>query len=484
MEELAKSWSCLTLSDVEVSQVSITEEEAIPEFVLAAKFLTKRALNVEAIAKTFTPIWRMKNGFRVTKESDHVVLFTFDNKTDLEQVLNTEPWSFDKHLMVLHRYDKEVEVSEIDFNTVTFWIQVHELPVRFRTRAVAEKICGAAGVVDRNTEECDSMGDGFVRVRVKVDISKPLCRGRVVSLENGKEIWVSFKYERLSNLCYWCGNLTHDDRDCEVWIESGGTLPSDAQQYGAWIRALPFVRSKRSSVSVPGFYKQTATSSSTPTTAKQHEKPRVMIRRGGPVPEIIRSGKEKETPNQEGNKSPDFQETNPVESMPFHTDSHVDIEVNAGNTDQIKGSLSAELFEEKLEEINRELSKFDTATEFQSKSNSPTGEENILESMTINEIYTKATQAHATLSCSNRAPLSALADTSQLNTGNIATWKRQLRYTTGTDVIMEDAVGSKRSAHPTGGQPELQKKKKIVSRVGKGDKERLAEAGSQPRQNQ
>ena len=68
---------------------------------------------------------------------------------------------------------------------------------------MAEKICGTAGVVDKNMEG-DSMGDGFVRVRVKVDISKPLCRGRVISLENGKEIWVSFKYERLSNLCYWC----------------------------------------------------------------------------------------------------------------------------------------------------------------------------------------------------------------------------------------------------------------------------------------
>ena len=78
MEELTKSWSCLTLSDVEGSQVSIIEEEAVFEFVLAAKFLTKRALNMEAIAKTFTPIWRLKNGFRVTKESDHVLLFTFD----------------------------------------------------------------------------------------------------------------------------------------------------------------------------------------------------------------------------------------------------------------------------------------------------------------------------------------------------------------------------------------------------------------------
>ena len=84
MEELAKSWSYLTLSDVEGSHVSIIEEEAVSDFILAAKFLSKRALNVEAIAKTFTPIWRMKNRFRVTKESDHVVLFTFDNQNDME----------------------------------------------------------------------------------------------------------------------------------------------------------------------------------------------------------------------------------------------------------------------------------------------------------------------------------------------------------------------------------------------------------------
>ena len=131
MEELAKSWSCLTLSDVGGSHLSITKAKAVLEFVLATKFLTKCALNVEAIANTFTPLWRMKNEFRVTKESDHVVLFTFDNQTDMERVLNTEPWSFDKHLMILHRYDKEVDVLDIEFNTVTFWIQVHDIIVRF-----------------------------------------------------------------------------------------------------------------------------------------------------------------------------------------------------------------------------------------------------------------------------------------------------------------------------------------------------------------
>ena len=38
---------------------------------------------------------------------------------------------------------------------------------------------------------------------------------------------MSFKYERLPNICYWCGRLTHDDRDCDLWIDSEGTLKTE-----------------------------------------------------------------------------------------------------------------------------------------------------------------------------------------------------------------------------------------------------------------
>ena len=63
MEDLTKTWSCLTLSNVEGSDLWITEEEAITDSFLAAKFLTKQALNIDIIAKTFTLLWRSKNGF-------------------------------------------------------------------------------------------------------------------------------------------------------------------------------------------------------------------------------------------------------------------------------------------------------------------------------------------------------------------------------------------------------------------------------------
>ena len=87
MDDLTKAWSCLTLTDQEGDDLRLNEEEAALEFILPAKFLTKRVLNIEAIAKTFNPIWRSKTGFKVKKEDDHFVLFTFDNQQEMEKIL-------------------------------------------------------------------------------------------------------------------------------------------------------------------------------------------------------------------------------------------------------------------------------------------------------------------------------------------------------------------------------------------------------------
>ena len=34
-----------------------------------------------------------------------------------------------------------------------------------------------------------------MRVKVTLDVSLPLCKGRLISLENGEKRWVSLKYE-------------------------------------------------------------------------------------------------------------------------------------------------------------------------------------------------------------------------------------------------------------------------------------------------
>ena len=93
-----------------------------------------------------------------------------------------------------------------------------------------------------------------MRVRVIVDISQPLCCGRVVTLDDSRELCVSFKYERLPNLYYWCGRLTHTDRDYDWWIESEGSLTDVDKEFGPWLKASPWYRARNSVVEVPGFY--------------------------------------------------------------------------------------------------------------------------------------------------------------------------------------------------------------------------------------
>ena len=138
---------------------------------------------------------------KVKNMGNHIVLFMFDNKQEVDSILSNEPWSFDKHLLVLQRYDKDTQIEDLKFNNTSFWVQVHDILVRFMNPKVAEGICSIVGTIIPKAET-EMNGGSFLRVRVSVDVTRPLSRGRMVSVEQGKENWVSFKYERLPNICY------------------------------------------------------------------------------------------------------------------------------------------------------------------------------------------------------------------------------------------------------------------------------------------
>ncbi|KAL0011760.1 hypothetical protein SO802_006868 [Lithocarpus litseifolius] len=195
---------------------------------------------------------REDNGFTVSKEGSHKVLFVFDNKEDVDCILSGEPWSSDKNLVVLERYERQTPLDDLKFDKVTFWVQVHNIPIGHRSKSVAEDICEAIGRVDRSTKALDNEGGSYVRVRVSMDVYQPVCRGRVVTFEEGGKTWVSFRYERLPNICYWCGCFNHDDMDCNIWIQSKGTLRAEDQQYGSWIRAIQQGPARKSVVRVSG----------------------------------------------------------------------------------------------------------------------------------------------------------------------------------------------------------------------------------------
>ena len=89
---------------------------------------------------------------------------------------------------------------------------------------VVEKICDVLGRVIPFANPNETKGGNFIYVRVSMDMIVPLCRGRLVPLGREKEVWISFRYECLPNICYWCGCFDHDDMDCDIWLNSEGTF--------------------------------------------------------------------------------------------------------------------------------------------------------------------------------------------------------------------------------------------------------------------
>lgn len=63
MENLTNDWRKLSLNDREGGKLAVKKDRVFHEFAIVARFLTKKVLNTDAIIRTFSPLWRSRNGF-------------------------------------------------------------------------------------------------------------------------------------------------------------------------------------------------------------------------------------------------------------------------------------------------------------------------------------------------------------------------------------------------------------------------------------
>ena len=253
MDEVDSLWKRLSLNDKEDNLFDLSSDAQPDKPTLAAKFYTRRVINVEAIARTFKPLWQTRKSFSIQDVGDNMALIEFEEAADLERVLLGEPWSYNKYLIAFHRLSNEIAVEDLPFHQVDFWVQLHNLPVLNMKRRVAIAMGGYIGEVLPTPIQEEEAGNGkYMKVRVRVDITKPLCRGRKIGLGNGTEGWVSFQYERLPNFCYWCGIPTHGDRDCEEWLRTPVHLREKPMEYGIWLRAVGERTTGRVQITVEG----------------------------------------------------------------------------------------------------------------------------------------------------------------------------------------------------------------------------------------
>nr|POE57175.1 uncharacterized protein CFP56_01831 [Quercus suber] len=240
--ELEELWNKFSFTEEEDESISLGSKstEAAKEIgknCLVMKILAHRSISLEALRKNLRMIWKPNKGVQIIEIDHEIYLVEFKDGRDKKKIMDMSPWSFEKQLVLLKEFEGEQVPKDISIKQSPFWVQIHNLPLMSRTSETGWAIGSTLGeVLSVDVADSGVQWGKYLRVRVKIDVTKKLVRGKKVKIEGGEQRWISFKYERLPNFCYSCGMLNHDMRECAETSEEGNKKEQKNLQYGPWLR--------------------------------------------------------------------------------------------------------------------------------------------------------------------------------------------------------------------------------------------------------
>ena len=202
---------------------------------LVGKLLTSRAFNIEAFKRTMIQSWGVQQKVVIKAIETNLFVFQFFHWRDKDKVLAGCPWCFDQQLLILNEITGNEQPADVSLSYSPFWVRIHNLPFNCRSTEDVKTIASAMGAVMET--ENDELGlEKFCRVRVLVDVNKPLRRFQKIKNKNNTVVTIEFKYERLPFFCFMCGRMGHHEKDCQEAVDNEGEKELG---WGLWLKASP-----------------------------------------------------------------------------------------------------------------------------------------------------------------------------------------------------------------------------------------------------
>lgn len=229
----------MTLEEEDEGGVLVADEGVAnnaPTYVLIGRFLTDKNINFNAMQNVMASLWRPKEGMEIHDLGNYRYSFVFFHMLDLQKVIEGGPWSFEQSMLVCHRLSENEDPHSIPLQDVDIWVQLYDMPKGFISETVLKSIGDSFGCyIKSDPANFNNIWKDHLRIRVTMNITKPLKRRMKLKRDANNWNWINFKYERLSSFCFVCGKIGHSDRDCSVVYANPEKLIERA--YGVWLRA-------------------------------------------------------------------------------------------------------------------------------------------------------------------------------------------------------------------------------------------------------
>ncbi|VFQ76992.1 unnamed protein product [Cuscuta campestris] len=180
--------------------------------------------------------WKPTLGVRIVQEGEGLFFFHFYHVKDASRIIEEGPWSFDNATLVCKLLDPGERVLANHLNFVNMWVQVHDLPHGYTSPAILEAVSRFVGVfLKHDRSPASGVQRSFYRIRVLLDVRRPLRRRMKLTKKDGVVVWVYFKYEWLNDFCFFCGIMGHIAKHCREAVLS--SLNAEEYPFNASLRA-------------------------------------------------------------------------------------------------------------------------------------------------------------------------------------------------------------------------------------------------------
>ncbi|KAK1394646.1 hypothetical protein POM88_013702 [Heracleum sosnowskyi] len=157
---LEDMYANLVIDDEEDGGIIVASNEVVEQkqtYVLVGKFFTEKNINFNAMQNVMASLWRPREGMKV-------------HDLGVEDPLT-------------------VKLQEIEI-----WVQVYDIPRGFLSENIVRSVGLSVGrYIEADSATFDGVWKSYVRIRVAMNVEKPLKRRMKIKRERDNWSWLNFK---------------------------------------------------------------------------------------------------------------------------------------------------------------------------------------------------------------------------------------------------------------------------------------------------